>query len=80
MIVPMCEACHDEEAGPTGCERHAAIRRHGFETMLVSNGAFTRMTGIKRVCFDCGAADPRKGSPCLGRKLASPVAPEEETK
>ena len=44
------------------------VRRHGYEAMLVSNGAFARMTGIKRVCFDCGAADPRKGSECPGRK------------
>jgi ribosomal protein L40E len=45
-------------------------RRH----FLISNRAFSRMTGIKKVCLDCGAADPPRGSVCPGKR---PDATEE---
>jgi ribosomal protein L40E len=35
---------------------------------LISNRAFTKMTGVKKVCMDCGAADPPKGSECPGKR------------
>ena len=44
------------------------LRKH----LLISNGAFARMTGIKKVCMDCGAADPPRNSECPGKRPETP--------
>jgi hypothetical protein len=42
---------------------------------LISNPAFTRLTGVRRVCMDCGAADPPRNSVCPGKRPEPPRQP-----
>ena len=42
-------------------------RKHGTNGWI-SNTAFRHITGIRRICWDCGAGDPSRGETCPGKR------------